>query len=62
MSMGICRTCLGCNLLEDKNFEGKGRCEYYVCSYSMDHNSFTSNYTYSNKSASNVKDNKTLNR
>ena len=60
--MGICKTCLGCNLLEDKNFKGKDRCEYYVCSYSMDHNSFNSNYTYSNKSVANIKNNKTLNR
>lgn len=60
--MDICRTCLGCNLLEDKNFKGKGRCEYYVCSYNMDHHSFTSNHTNSNKPVANIKNNKTLNR
>lgn len=25
---GLCKNCLGCNRLEDKNFEGVYRCEY----------------------------------
>ena len=26
--LGLCRGCLGCNRLEDKNFIGTYRCEY----------------------------------
>lgn len=60
--MDICRSCLGCNLLEDKNFKGKDKCEYYVYDNSMDHNSFNSNYINSNKPADNIKNDKALNR
>lgn len=27
--IGLCRNCLGCNRLEDKNFIGTYRCEYW---------------------------------
>lgn len=47
--MDICRTCLGCNLLEDKNFKGKDKCEYYVYGKFMDRTSFISNNDDSNK-------------
>jgi len=26
--IGLCKNCLGCNRLEDKNFKGTYRCEY----------------------------------
>ena len=26
--IGICKNCLGCNRVEDKNFKGTYRCEY----------------------------------
>ena len=47
--MDICKTCLGCNLLEDKNFKGKDRCEYYVYSYNMAFTTFNNSNTTSNK-------------
>lgn len=47
--MDICRSCLGCNLLEDKNFKGKDKCEYYVYDNLMDRASFISNNDSSNK-------------
>lgn len=47
--MIICRTCLGCNLLEDKNFKGKDKCEYYVYDSSMDSTTFISNNNGSTK-------------
>lgn len=27
---GICKNCLGCNRLEDEDFEGVGECEYFT--------------------------------
>jgi len=27
---GKCKTCLGCNLLEDFGFKGKKKCKYYI--------------------------------
>lgn len=45
----ICNKCLGCNLLEDKNFKGKDKCEYYVYDKFMDRASFISNNDSSNK-------------
>lgn len=60
--MDICRSCLGCNLIENKNFKGKDKCEYYVYDNYMDHFTLNSNYINSNKSATNIKNNKALNR
>lgn len=27
---GVCRTCAGCNRLEDINFKGKDKCEHHL--------------------------------
>ena len=46
----MCKTCLGCNLLEDKNFKGKDKCEYYVYDSSLDRTTLVSNNNSSIKS------------
>ena len=46
----MCKTCLGCNLLEDKNFKGKDKCEYYVYDGSLDRAALVSNNNSSIKS------------
>ena len=27
---GKCKTCFGCNLLSDEQFQGKNKCKYYI--------------------------------